>query len=59
MLALKFFVSVILLIARPNVVRILLSWDGFDLIPYCLTGFYHNVMCYCADILNAIVKSNW
>jgi len=29
-------------VARPNIVRILLGWDGLGLVSYCLIIFYQN-----------------
>lgn len=40
LLVLGFVVSIFFLIVRPNIVRILLGWDGLGLISYCLVIYY-------------------
>ena len=40
LLVLGFVVSIIILIVRPNIFRILLGWDGLGLISYCLVVYY-------------------
>jgi NADH-ubiquinone oxidoreductase chain 5 len=38
-LILLFFISIIFLILRPNILTLLLGWDGLGLISYCLIFF--------------------
>jgi NADH-ubiquinone oxidoreductase chain 5 len=35
-----FVVSIMFLIARPNVISILLGWDGLGLVSYLLVIYY-------------------
>lgn len=49
-----FVVSIILLIISPNLVRILLGWDGLGLVSYCLVIYYQNVKSARAGILTIL-----
>jgi len=53
-LVLMFVLSIIFLIIRPNLIRILLGWDGLGLVSYCLVIYYQNVSSYRAGILTAL-----
>jgi NADH-ubiquinone oxidoreductase chain 5 len=48
---LMFVVSLIFLIISPNVISILLGWDGLGLVSYLLVIYYQNVRSYVAGIL--------
>jgi len=37
-----FVLSIIFLILSPNIIRILLGWDGLGLVSYCLVIYYQN-----------------
>lgn len=54
LLVLIFVTSIILLIIRPNLIRILLGWDGLGLVSYCLVIYYQNVKSYNAGMLTAL-----
>lgn len=54
LLVLMFVLSIILLIIRPNLVRILLGWDGLGLVSYCLVIYYQNEKSFGAGILTAL-----
>lgn len=54
LLVFMFVFSIILLIIRPNIIRILLGWDGLGLISYCLVIYYQNIKSYNAGILTAL-----
>ncbi|KAG5321672.1 NU5M oxidoreductase, partial [Pseudoatta argentina] len=43
---LLFILSIVLIVIRPNVVRILIGWDGLGMVPYCLVIYYHNYISY-------------
>lgn len=53
-LVLIFVGSIIILIISPNLVRILLGWDGLGLVSYCLVIYFQNVKSYRAGILTAL-----
>nr|YP_010963569.1 NADH dehydrogenase subunit 5 [Leptobelus boreosinensis]WKZ08052.1 NADH dehydrogenase subunit 5 [Leptobelus boreosinensis] len=42
-LVLLFILSMILMIISPNMISILLGWDGLGLVSYCLVVFYSSV----------------
>lgn len=54
LLVLIFVFSIICLIIRPNLIRILLGWDGLGLVSYCLVIYYQNVKSYNAGIITAL-----
>lgn len=53
-LVLLFVFSMIIIILSPNLIRILLGWDGLGLVSYCLVIYYQNVKSYNAGILTAL-----
>nr|YP_010238448.1 NADH dehydrogenase subunit 5 [Ostrinia kasmirica]QTE20484.1 NADH dehydrogenase subunit 5 [Ostrinia kasmirica] len=53
-LVLLFVFSMILLIISPNIVSILLGWDGLGLVSYCLVVYYQNIKSYNAGMLTAL-----
>jgi NADH-ubiquinone oxidoreductase chain 5 len=54
LLVLLFVFSIIILILSPNLIRILLGWDGLGLVSYCLVIYYQNIKSYNAGILTAL-----
>lgn len=54
LLVLIFVMSIIMLIISPNLIRILLGWDGLGLVSYCLVIYFQNVKSYNAGILTAL-----
>jgi NADH-ubiquinone oxidoreductase chain 5 len=54
LLVLMFVVSIVLLIIRPNLIRILLGWDGLGLVSYCLVIYYQNVSSYNSGMLTVL-----
>jgi NADH-ubiquinone oxidoreductase chain 5 len=53
-LVLLFVFSMMLLIIRPNLIRILLGWDGLGLVSYCLVIYFQNIKSYNAGILTVL-----
>nr|AQT38603.1 NADH dehydrogenase subunit 5 [Megathymus yuccae yuccae] len=53
-LVILFIMSMILLIISPNIVSILLGWDGLGLVSYCLVIYYQNWKSYNAGMLTAL-----
>nr|UJG45099.1 NADH dehydrogenase subunit 5 [Blepharipa sp.] len=54
MLVLLFVSSMIMLIISPNLISILLGWDGLGLISYCLVIYFQNVKSFNAGMLTAM-----
>nr|QCF39587.1 NADH dehydrogenase subunit 5 [Zeuzera multistrigata] len=53
-LVLLFVFSMILLIISPNIISILLGWDGLGLVSYCLVIYYQNIKSFNAGMLTAL-----
>nr|WFP43247.1 NADH dehydrogenase subunit 5 [Callimenellus fumidus] len=53
-LVLLFVLSMIFLIISPNIISILLGWDGLGLVSYCLVIYYQNLKSYNAGMLTAL-----
>nr|ALO77106.1 NADH deshydrogenase subunit 5 [Eurypogon sp. EUR01] len=53
-LVLMFVFSMILLIISPNLISILLGWDGLGLVSYCLVIYYQNIKSYNAGMLTVL-----
>jgi len=51
-----FVLSIYLLILRPNIVRILLGWDGLGVTSYLLVIFYQRNKSFNAGIITAITN---
>lgn len=51
-----FVLSIILLIIRPNLISILLGWDGLGLVSYVLVIYYQNVKSFRAGMLTALIN---
>nr|QUV75321.1 NADH dehydrogenase subunit 5 [Nebria ingens riversi] len=56
MLVLMFVFSMMFLIISPNLISILLGWDGLGLVSYCLVIYYQNVKSYNAGMLTALMN---
>nr|YP_009353191.1 NADH dehydrogenase subunit 5 [Hierodula patellifera]AOY36171.1 NADH dehydrogenase subunit 5 [Hierodula patellifera] len=55
-LVLMFVLSMMFLIISPNLISILLGWDGLGLVSYCLVIYYQNVKSYNAGMLTALLN---
>nr|YP_010178026.1 NADH dehydrogenase subunit 5 [Conaspidia wangi]QSZ78257.1 NADH dehydrogenase subunit 5 [Conaspidia wangi] len=53
-LVLLFVLSMMLLIISPNLISILLGWDGLGLISYCLVIYYQNKKSFNAGMLTVL-----
>lgn len=53
-LVLAFVLSITFLIISPNLIRILLGWDGLGLVSYVLVIYYQNEKSANAGILTAL-----
>nr|YP_010726198.1 NADH dehydrogenase subunit 5 [Neodiprion huizeensis]WDY84634.1 NADH dehydrogenase subunit 5 [Neodiprion huizeensis] len=54
MLVMMFLLSMILMIISPNMISILLGWDGLGLISYCLVIYYQNIKSFNAGMLTVL-----
>nr|YP_010139284.1 NADH dehydrogenase subunit 5 [Kaylathalia klovstadi]QQK54738.1 NADH dehydrogenase subunit 5 [Kaylathalia klovstadi] len=54
MLVYLFVLSMLFLIMSPNMISILLGWDGLGLVSYCLVIFYQNVKSANAGMLTIL-----
>nr|QWB85736.1 NADH dehydrogenase subunit 5 [Trichoferus campestris] len=54
LLVVMFVFSMMLLIISPNLISILLGWDGLGLVSYCLVIYYQNVKSFNAGMLTAL-----
>jgi len=54
LLVIIFVFSIIIIIISPNLIRILLGWDGLGLVSYCLVIYFQNIKSYNAGILTAL-----
>jgi len=55
-LVLLFVFRILLIILRPNLIRILLGWDGLGLVSYCLVIYYMSLRRYLAGIITCLVN---
>nr|AWN56319.1 NADH dehydrogenase subunit 5 [Nephaspis sp. DPP-2018] len=53
-LVVLFVYSMIFLILSPNLISILLGWDGLGLVSYCLVIYYQNIKSFNAGMLTAL-----
>lgn len=51
-----FIIFIVLLIIRPNIIRILLGWDGLGIISFCLVVFYQNKKSYSSGFITVILN---
>nr|AFQ62393.1 NADH dehydrogenase subunit 5 [Kateretes pedicularius] len=56
LLVVLFVFSMMMLIISPNLISILLGWDGLGLVSYCLVIYYQNVKSYNAGMLTALTN---
>lgn len=54
LLVFGFVISIFLLIISPNILRILLGWDGLGLVSYCLVIYYSSKKSNSAGILTVL-----
>nr|URX53183.1 NADH dehydrogenase subunit 5 [Neotermes phragmosus] len=54
LMVLMFVLSMMFLIISPNLISILLGWDGLGLVSYCLVIYYQNIKSYNAGMLTVL-----
>lgn len=55
-LVLLFIISIILIIISPNVIRIILGWDGLGIISYLLVIYYQNYNSYNSGMITILTN---
>nr|YP_011036674.1 NADH dehydrogenase subunit 5 [Stroggylocephalus agrestis]WRK21278.1 NADH dehydrogenase subunit 5 [Stroggylocephalus agrestis] len=55
-LVLLFVLSMILMILSPNLMSILLGWDGLGLVSYCLVIFYNSNKSYISGMITCLTN---
>nr|QCP68879.1 NADH dehydrogenase subunit 5 [Cryptolestes ferrugineus] len=56
LLVVMFVLSMMLMIISPNLISILLGWDGLGLVSYCLVIYYQNVKSFNAGMLTVLTN---
>nr|YP_009654765.1 NADH dehydrogenase subunit 5 [Cloresmus pulchellus]QCI09319.1 NADH dehydrogenase subunit 5 [Cloresmus pulchellus] len=55
-LVLLFIVSMMFMIVSPNLISILVGWDGLGLVSYCLVIYFQNYKSYNAGMLTVLTN---
>nr|YP_010596259.1 NADH dehydrogenase subunit 5 [Alnetoidia dujuanensis]WAJ60478.1 NADH dehydrogenase subunit 5 [Alnetoidia dujuanensis] len=55
-LVIMFVLSMVLMIISPNLVSILLGWDGLGLVSYCLVIYYNSMKSYLAGMITCLTN---
>uniref|UniRef100_A0AB39A5B2 NADH-ubiquinone oxidoreductase chain 5 n=1 Tax=Chudania sinica TaxID=3237924 RepID=A0AB39A5B2_9HEMI len=55
-LVIMFIMSMILMIISPNLLSILLGWDGLGLVSYCLVIYYNSMKSYLAGLITCLTN---
>nr|APX40519.1 NADH dehydrogenase subunit 5 [Phyllotreta undulata] len=55
-LVLLFILSMMMMILSPNLISILLGWDGLGLVSYCLVIYYQNIKSFNAGMVTALTN---
>nr|YP_010602041.1 NADH dehydrogenase subunit 5 [Kapsa arca]WAM61631.1 NADH dehydrogenase subunit 5 [Kapsa arca] len=55
-LVILFVVSMLLMIISPNLVSIMLGWDGLGLVSYCLVIYYNSLKSYLAGLITCLIN---
>nr|UFK32266.1 NADH dehydrogenase subunit 5 [Eurhadina fusca] len=55
-LVLMFILSMILMVLSPNLLSILLGWDGLGMISYCLVIYYHSMKSYLSGMITCLTN---
>nr|WGT89465.1 NADH dehydrogenase subunit 5 [Sclomina guangxiensis] len=55
-LVLMFVLSMMMMIVSPNLMSILIGWDGLGLVSYCLVIYFQNYKSYSAGMLTVLTN---
>nr|YP_010157584.1 NADH dehydrogenase subunit 5 [Fieberiella septentrionalis]QRG29272.1 NADH dehydrogenase subunit 5 [Fieberiella septentrionalis] len=56
LLVIMFIISMMLMILSPNLISILLGWDGLGLVSYCLVIYYSSIKSYLAGMVTCLIN---
>nr|ALO77031.1 NADH deshydrogenase subunit 5 [Sphindus dubius] len=56
LLVFMFVISMMFMILSPNLISILLGWDGLGLVSYCLVIYYQNIKSNNAGMMTALMN---
>lgn len=56
LLVLLFVFRILFIILSPNLIRIMLGWDGLGLVSYCLVIYYSSIRSYLAGIITCLIN---
>jgi len=56
LLVIMFVIRMLLIVLSPNLIRILLGWDGLGLVSYLLVIYYITLRRYLAGIITCLVN---
>nr|WHL55421.1 NADH dehydrogenase subunit 5 [Vespa mandarinia] len=56
LLVIMFVLSMLMLIICPNIMGLLLGWDGLGLISYCLVIYYHNWKSFTSGMITVLLN---
>nr|UGK73328.1 NADH dehydrogenase subunit 5 [Signoretia aureola] len=51
-----FVISMLLMVVSPNLISILLGWDGLGLVSYCLVIYYSSMKSYLAGMITCLTN---
>nr|YP_011036752.1 NADH dehydrogenase subunit 5 [Arrugada affinis]WRK21421.1 NADH dehydrogenase subunit 5 [Arrugada affinis] len=54
LLVLLFVLSMLLMVISPNLISILLGWDGLGLVSYCLVIYYSSISSYLSGMITCL-----
>nr|YP_010140046.1 NADH dehydrogenase subunit 5 [Balala fujiana]QQK57690.1 NADH dehydrogenase subunit 5 [Balala fujiana] len=56
LLVILFIFSMFLMVLSPNMISILLGWDGLGLVSYCLVIYYNSLSSYLAGMITCLIN---
>nr|UFK32253.1 NADH dehydrogenase subunit 5 [Eurhadina dongwolensis] len=55
-LVLLFILSMVLMVVSPNLLSILLGWDGLGMVSYCLVIYYNSISSYLSGMITCLTN---
>nr|YP_009648542.1 NADH dehydrogenase subunit 5 [Ectomomyrmex javanus]QCE31829.1 NADH dehydrogenase subunit 5 [Ectomomyrmex javanus] len=56
LLVILFILSMLMMIISPNIISIMIGWDGLGLVSYCLVIYYQNYSSYNSGMLTVLMN---